>query len=113
MFGFIVTTIATVSLFFIHQHIIWLWALLLFTTRVGASIIDVVSDTYFFKHIKPENEEFVGVYRSTNPLAYILGPLAAVIIFIFAPSFNFIYIILGTLMLYGVYLSSTISKSDI
>jgi MFS family permease len=113
MFGFTIAALATFSLFFVQVDWLWLWAVLLFATRVGAATIEVMSDAYFFKHIKPENDEFVGVYRSASPIAYILGPLAAVLIFIFIPSFNFIYVILGTLMLYGVYLSSTIRKSDI
>ena len=72
-----------------------------------------MSDSYFFKHIKPENEEFVGVYRSASPIAYTLGPLLASFFFVFIPSFNSIYVILGAIMLFGVYLSSTIRKSDI
>jgi len=87
--------------------------MLLFATRIGAATIEVSGDAYFFKHIKPENEEFVGVYRSASPIAYIIGPFSAFIVFLFIPSFNFIYIILGTLMLAGIYLSSTIEKSDI
>jgi MFS family permease len=113
MFGFTIAGLATLSLFFISGHLLWLWALLLFITRIGAATIEVMSDAYFFKHIKPENEEFVGVYRSASPISYILGPIIAFMIFIFVPSFNFIYVILGTLMLYGIYLSSTIRKSDI
>lgn len=111
--GFAIAALATLSLFFVQLHLVWLWALLLFTTRIGAATIEVMSDAYFFKHIKPENEEFVGVYRSASPVAYIIGPLIAFSIFIFVPSFNFIYLILGTLMLYGIYLSSTIRKDDI
>ena len=113
MCGFAVASLATLSLFFIRGHEIWIWALLLFTTRVGAASIEVASDAYFFKHIKPENEEFVGVYRNAAPVAYIIGPLLAFIAFIFIPSFNFIYLILGAIMLFGVYLASTIKKSDI
>lgn len=113
IYGFTVAAFATLSLFFIREHSLWLWAGLLFATRIGASTIEVMSDTYFFKHIRPENEEFVGVYRSASPVAYIIGPLTAFLVFLFVPSFNFIYIILGTLMLYGIYLSSTIKKSDI
>lgn len=113
MYGFTIATIATLSLFFVSGPTVWLWAMLLFATRVGAAMIEVMSDTYFFKHIKPENEEFVGVYRSTLPLAYIIGPIVASVFFVFIPSFNFIYLILGALMLYGVYLSSTIRKGDI
>ena len=112
MFGFILASLATFSLFFIKQHEIWVWALLLFITRIGASTIEIMSDVYFFKHITPENDEFIGIYRNTAPVAYILAPLVAFLIFTFTPSFNFIYIILGAIMLFGIYLSSTIKKSD-
>ena len=100
-------------LFFIKEQILWIWAIMLFATRIGAATIEVMSDAYFFKHIKSENDEFVGVYRSASPISFIIGPIIASIVFIFVPSFNFIYIILGALMLYGVYLASTIKKSDI
>jgi MFS family permease len=113
MFGFAIASLATLTLFFIQGHQIWLWALLLFTTRIGAATIEVMNDAYFFRHIKPENEEFVGIYRSALPVAYILGPLVAFLFLIFIPSLNFIYIILGAFMLLGIYLSSTIRKSDI
>jgi MFS family permease len=112
MFGFFITSVATISLFFIHKPILWIWALLLFVTRIGAASIEVMSDSYFFKHIKSENEEFIGIYRSANPISYIIGPLIAFLILIYIPKYNFIFPILGVLMLYGVYLSSTIRRSD-
>ncbi len=113
MFGFTITAISTLAIFFIHLHAIWIWALVLFITRTGAATIETMSDVYFFKHIKAENEEFVGVYRSAPPVAFIVGPMIAFVVFSFVPSFNFLYPILGTLMLYGIYLSSTIRKGDI
>ena len=112
MLGFFVTAISTITLFFIHEKELWIWATILFLTRVGAATIEVMIDSYFFKHIKPENEEFVSIYRSASPISYLLGPILALIVFIFIPQFNFIFPILGTLMLYGVYLSSTIRRSD-
>ena len=113
MSGFLLTSFFTLALFFIQTNEIWIWALALFSTRIGAATIETMTDTYFFKHIKMENEEFVGVYRSSPPVAYVIGPLVASIVFVFVPSFNFIYLILGALMLFGVYLSSTIRKSDV
>jgi MFS family permease len=113
LLGFFITSLATLSLFFIHQHAIWIWALALFATRVGAAIVEVMSDVYFFKHIKAENDEFIGVYRNSQPVAYIFAPIVALMVFALVPSFNFIYLILGALMLYGVYLASRIEKSDI
>lgn len=113
MLGFLIVSFSTLAIFFIQKNEIWIWALALFATRIGAATIEVMSDAYFFKHIKMENEEFVGIYRSSLPVAYVIGPLVASIIFVFVPSFNFIYITLGALMLYGVYLSSTIKRSDL
>ncbi len=113
MLGFTIAALATFSIFFVGKAGIFIWTLILFMTRIGAASIEVMSDAYFFKHIKPENEEFVGVYRSASPVSYIIGPLVASVIFAFFPSFNFLYIVLGIIMLFGVYLSSTIRKSDI
>jgi len=112
MTGFAVTSFATFSLFFISGHTILSWAILLFFTRVGAAIIEVTSDSYFFKHIKAENDEFIGIYRSASPISYIIGPAIASLLFIMIPSFKFLYPILGAIMLYGVYLASTIKKSS-
>ena len=113
MLGFLIVSLSTFTLFFIQKNEIWIWALALFSTRIGAATVEVMSDAYFFKHIKMENEEFVGIYRSAFPVAFVIGPLLASIILIFVPSFNFIYIVLGSLMLCGIYLSSTIRKKDI
>jgi MFS family permease len=112
MAGFLIAGVATLFLFFIRSPEIWAWAIALFMTRVGAATIETMSDAYFFKHITPENEEWVGVYRSAPGAAYIVGPLAALLIFAWMPSFNYIFIILGTLMLWGIYLSSTVRKGD-
>ena len=113
MIGFFVAATATLALFFIDKHEVWIWALALFLTRVGAATIEVMSDVYFFKHIDKEKDEFVSVYRNAGPTSYVLAPITAFIVFLLTPSFNFIFLILGTLMFYGVYLSSTIKKSDI
>src|SRR3989344_3642212 len=89
MIGFFIASFATLSLFFIERHEVWIWALALLCTRIGAATIEIMSDVYFFKHIKPENEEYIGVYRSTAPVAFIICPLVASLAFIFISSFNF------------------------
>ena len=113
MIGFFIAAIATSALFFIDKHEVWIWAFVLFCTRVGAATIEVMSDVHFFRQIGKENDEFISVYRNAGPTAYVLAPITAFIVFLLTPSFNFIFLILGTLMFYGVYLSSTIKKNDI
>jgi MFS family permease len=113
MHGFFILALSTLSLFLIKEHSIFIWTILLFITRIGASTVESMSDAYFFKHIRPENEEYVSIYRATSPVAYIIAPLLTFFIFSFVPSFNYIFLVLGTLMLSGIYLASTIKKSDI
>jgi MFS family permease len=113
MFAFSVATLSTILLYISNAKVLILWAILLFFTRVGISTAETMSDTYFFKHIHAENEEFVSVYRSTSPLANLLGPLLAVLFLTFLPAFNFIYLLLGLFMLYGIYTASQIGKKEI
>ena len=112
MVGFTITALSAISLFFITTHEVFIWAVALFITRIGAATVEAMSDAYFFKHVKSEEEQFVGVYRSSPSFAYIVGPLVAFVTFSITPSFEFLYLVLGAFMLYGVYISSTIEKSD-
>lgn len=109
-FGFIVMFIFTLAIFFIKENILILWALILFMTRVGAATVEVMADVHFFKNIRPENEEFIGIYRSAAPVAYILGPMTAFVFFLFIPDFKFLYIILASIMLLGFLFASKIKN---
>ena len=113
MIGFFIAAIATSALFFIDKHEVWIWAFVLFCTRVGAATIEVMSDVHFFRQIGKENDEFISVYRNAGPTAYVLAPITAFVVLLVTPSFNFIFLILGALMLGGVYLASTIKKDAI
>jgi MFS family permease len=113
MVGFTIMALSSILAFFITRHEVLIWALVLFMTRIGAATVEAMSDSYFFKHVTSEQEQFVGVYRSSPSVAYIIAPIVAFIVFSVTPTFNFIYLILGVVMLYGTYLSSTINRSDI
>jgi len=54
MYGFGIAALATLSLFFITEHSIFIWAFLLFSTRIGASAVESMSDVYFFNISTPQ-----------------------------------------------------------
>lgn len=111
--GFAFASLATLSLFFIKTPNLWVWMVALFATRLGASTIEIMSDVYFFKHIAPTQDEFIGIYRNTSPVAYIVGPLIATILLQVLPSFNYLFPILAGIMALGIYLASTIKWGDV
>ena len=102
LIGFLIISASTFSIFFIRTNDIALWALVLFMTRTGATLIETTSEIYFFTHIKEEDANLLGVFRDMNPVAYIIAPLIATLVFIFLP-FNYLFIVLGLILLTGIY----------
>ena len=101
--GFIVTAAATIAISFITTSTWWIWALILFGTRVGASAVQVMTESYFFKHVENDNEVAVSIFRDANPLAYITAPLVATLILVnFKVPLQYLFIILGIIVLCGV-----------
>lgn len=87
-FGFFVM-VASVSIIPHLGNNIALWALVLFMTRMGASIVQTTTEVYFFTHVKEEDAYLFGIYRDMDPLAHIVGPLVASLIII---AFPFVYL---------------------
>ncbi len=101
-FGFLIISIFTFIISGITTKNILVWGVVLFMTRVGASIIETTSEIYFFSHIKEEEAYLLSVFRDMMPVAYIIAPIISTIIFIFLP-FKFLFIILSIILLSGLY----------
>ncbi len=100
--GFIIMSLSTITMTFLDSHSIALWALVLFVTRVGASIIETTAEVYFFTHVTEEDAYLLGVFRDMTPVSFIMAPLIATLVFIYLP-FNFLFLILGVFTLSGLY----------
>ncbi len=100
--GFIIIFISTFLISFITIKNIALWSLVLFMTRVGASIIESTTEIYFFTHIKEEDAQLLGVFRDMTPVAYIIAPLFATLVFFFIP-FKYLFTVLGFILLSSFY----------
>lgn len=101
-FGFLIIIISTFIISFVTAKNIAIWAIILFMTRVGASLIETTSETYFFTHIQEEDAYLLGIFRDMNPVAYIIAPLIATFIFLVLP-FNYLFIVLAIILLTGLY----------
>ncbi len=99
--GFGITALGTAALFFIEGNNFWLWALALVGTRLGASIVEIMIETYFFKHIGSRDDHMIGLFRMTQPLGHIVGPLLAVMLLSIV-DIRLLFPLLGSLMLLGI-----------
>jgi len=99
--GLIIAGLATLIIpFLTTTSLIW-WAIILFITRVGAASIEISKESYLFKKITANDSNILSISRMMLPLAYIIGPLSATIFLFFVP-FNFLFIFLGFVVLYGL-----------
>jgi len=99
--GFIVLSLSLLSFFLIKQPIIWLWALVLFSSRVGAALIEAMRESYFFKIIDAKDISHINIFRASAPLGYILGPALAILILSFFP-LPFLFLFLSVIVLFGL-----------
>ncbi|MSR71253.1 MAG: MFS transporter [Candidatus Taylorbacteria bacterium] len=105
--GFIIAAIATCVMSFITIKNIWIWALILFITRIGASMIEVMNETYFFKKIDGTSSSILSLFRITRPVAYIIAPIVVWLTFRFV-DYQHSYIVLAVVLLWGLRYSLTL-----
>ena len=103
---------STTIIFFIHTREYFLWAAILFATRIGASLIEILRDSYFYKRIDQIDVDIVDFFRSVRPVAYILGLAIATPIVYFA-HIRYIFLFVGLMMLTGVPFAMKMASSRI
>lgn len=110
--GFIIIAISTGVISFISGGSIVLWAVILFITRIGAGMIEIMCDTYFFKKVQGLNANIISFYRMCGPFAYIFGPLVATLMFSFLNfDIRYLFLVLGLIMFTGIHFSLSIKDT--
>ncbi|MFZ2226443.1 MAG: MFS transporter [Candidatus Moraniibacteriota bacterium] len=75
----------TLVFYFTHSQNILVWAVVLFGTRVGASMLEVLRDSYFYKRIDGDDMDLIDFFRTAMPVGYILAALASLVLLLFLP----------------------------
>lgn len=99
--GFIIMAFATVSISYVESTNIFLWAFILFMTRVGASFVEVASEASFFKRVTDQDAAFIGVFKLSSPLSYVVAPFIAGWLLMILPV-SALYIVIGGILLTGI-----------
>lgn len=87
-----------------------LYALILFLTRAGASTLETMCESAFFKQVTDKDSEVISLYRNMMPFAYTVGPLIAAALFAFT-SYQTLFTVLGIIMLLSTFI--TIQIKDV
>ena len=103
--GFIVMAISTGLIAFMDTKSLALWAMLLFITRIGAAMVEIMSETYFFKKVNPSKANVISMFRTMRPWAYIISPLLATALFSVDLPIKYIFVFLAVIMFTGLHWS--------
>ncbi len=98
--GLLITGFSLLVMPFIGK-VFWAWMLVLFISRVGASLVEAMTETYFFKNIKAEDTGLLSIFRLTRPAGNILGILVGIITLNFF-SFEILFFALAVIVLLGL-----------
>ncbi len=102
--GFAILSLSTITVAFISTPSLIVWSVLLFITRIGAAMVDIMNESYFFKHVDGEDTDDVSAFRSMSPIAYTLGPIFSVGILAVAPIWV-LFVITGCVLASGILLA--------
>lgn len=83
--GFLIAAAATTAVGIIGSRSAAVWAAVLFLTRVGASAIEIMTESFFFKSVGGQSAGIISMFRTLSPTAYIIVPVAAAGILRFLP----------------------------
>ena len=97
--SFALIGLSTIALATITSSSIFIWALALFITRIGAAGAEVMIETYFFKTAKAEDSSLLGFFRITRSISYFIAPLITGFGLLFFKDQSILFIILGIICL--------------
>lgn len=71
--AFLIIVIFTMGVSFVQQGTMVTWMVILFMTRVGAAMVEVMRDSYFYKQVGPEDVDLIDFYRTARSVANIMA----------------------------------------
>jgi MFS family permease len=102
IFSLFVMGISTATLYFVGSADILIWSIVLFATRIGASFIGVLQDSYFYKRIDGCDVDIIDFFRTSIPVGYITGAIFSSFIIFFLP-IKAVFILAGLVILSALY----------
>ena len=81
--GIIIMGISAGSIFFIETNSVLVWGAVLFMTRVGAAMVEILRDSYFYKQVDGKDVDLIDFFRTAASAGYIFATLLSAILLIF------------------------------
>lgn len=91
---------------------VWVWAILLPLTRVGASLIETMRDAYFYKHVEGKDFDLIAFFRTARSVGIILATSGAFLFFSWTHSFRELFLLSSVIVLAGAFFALRIRDTE-
>ncbi len=82
-------------------HNLVLWTVALFASRIGAALVEVMTDTYFFKSVGKRDTGLITIFRIARPAGIVAGALWGIVVLLYT-SYAGMFFTLGVISLWGI-----------
>ncbi|HHE45801.1 MAG TPA: MFS transporter [Candidatus Moranbacteria bacterium] len=107
---------STLVIYFISSNNVAVWSVVLFSTRIGAALIEILRDSYFYKRIDGHDVDLIDIFRMSRPLAYISATGASIPLLLFFPLktvFILIALVIFSALWSAIHLADNKSEKEI
>jgi MFS family permease len=108
--GLMIMAISTAWIAFVDVQSVFMWALVMFVTRVGAAFVEVTTEVHFFKRTNSSDAQIISFFRVTRPLSYVVGAIIASLSLLYLP-FNLLFVVIASLMIPAMFMTLDIEDT--
>jgi MFS family permease len=108
--GFMILALSSAAIFYLSSPVVAMWMILMFISRIGASLVEVTTESYFFKQVKGHDSNLISLFRLMRPLGNLFGALSGSLSLLFLP-LNYIFIVLAFIMVIGMFITLRIKDT--
>jgi len=81
--AFLILGFSTLIFYFTDSSNILVWATILLLGRIGAALIEILRESYFYKRIDGDDVDIIDFFKTAKPLAYMTAATLASLLLIF------------------------------
>ena len=91
---------------------VWVWAILLPLTRVGAALIETMRDAYFYKQVDGNDFDVIAFFRTARSVGIILATSGAFLFFSWTHSFRELFFLSAGILLVGSFFALRLRDTE-
>lgn len=76
---------SSILVYLTNSPSVLIWSLVMLGTRIGAAMVEILRDSYFYKRVDGDDVDLIGFFRTAMPVGYIIAASLSFIILLFLP----------------------------